>query len=92
LNDSGTPGSIAARLDDGLVNLGAAIHVIGLRRQQLLQDVSRAVSFQRPNFHLTKALTAELRLAAQRLLGDQRVGPIERAWILSSTRCESFSM
>src|SRR4051812_12375917 len=60
-------------LHDGLVDLGAAIHVVGLRRQQLLQDVSRAVSFQSPNFHLSEALSAKLRLAAQRLLGDKRV-------------------
>ena len=60
-------------LDDGLVNLGAAINVIGLRRQQLLQDVRRAVSFQRPHFHFSEALSTELRLAAQRLLGDERV-------------------
>src|SRR5580700_3424175 len=39
-------------LDDGFVNLGAAIHVVGLRRQQLLQNESRSVSFQRPDFHL----------------------------------------
>src|SRR4051794_32167501 len=30
-------------LDDGLVNLGTAIDVVGLRRQQFLQDVSGAV-------------------------------------------------
>src|SRR5690606_550169 len=32
-----------------------------------------AVCLERPHFHLTEALTAELRLARQRLLGDQRV-------------------
>ena len=71
LRHAGLDGGFA--LDDGLVNLGAAINVIGLRRQQLLQNVGRAVSFQRPHFHFAEALTAELRLAAQRLLGDQRV-------------------
>src|SRR5579864_1997659 len=60
-------------LDDGLVNLGAAVYVVGLRRQQLLQDERRAISFQRPDFHLSEALSAELRLSAQRLLSDQRV-------------------
>src|SRR3984957_19945997 len=58
-------------LDDGLVNLGTAVYVVGLRRQQFLQYECRAVSFQRPNFHLSEALAAELRLATQRLLGDQ---------------------
>src|SRR3954464_15760548 len=32
-------------LDDGLVDLGAAVNVVRFRREQLLQDVSRAVSF-----------------------------------------------
>src|ERR1017187_9989949 len=59
--------------DDGLVNLGAAIHVIGLRGQQFLQDVRCSVRFQGPDFHFSEALATELRLAAQRLLGDQRV-------------------
>src|ERR1019366_6672976 len=61
--------------DDGLVNLGAAIHVIGLRGQQFLQDVRRSIRFQGPDFHFSEALATELRLAAQRLLGDQRVRP-----------------
>src|SRR5216683_8006444 len=60
-------------LDDGLVNLRTAIDVVRLRREQLLQDVRRAVSFERPDFHFAKALAAELRLAAERLLGDERV-------------------
>src|ERR1700734_2128481 len=50
-------------LDDGLVNLGAAIYVVGLRRQQLLQNERCAVSFERPDFHLSETLSAELRLA-----------------------------
>src|SRR5271166_1500566 len=61
--------------DDGLVNLGAAVNVIGLRGEQFLQDVGCAVGLQGPDFHFSKALTAELRLAAQRLLGDQRIRP-----------------
>src|SRR6266849_1808457 len=60
-------------LDDGLVNLRAAIDVVGLRREQLLQDVRRAIRFQRPDFHFSEALAAELRFSAERLLGDQRV-------------------
>src|SRR6185295_3764373 len=31
--------------------------------------------FHRPDFHLAEALAAVLRLAAQRLLGDEGVGP-----------------
>src|SRR5262249_47296093 len=61
-------------LDDGLVNLGAAINVVGLCREQFLQDVRGAVGFERPNFHFAEALAAELRLAAERLLRNERVG------------------
>src|ERR1035441_7712562 len=38
-------------LHDGLVNLGAAVDVVALRGQQFLQNVSRAIGFQRPDFH-----------------------------------------
>jgi hypothetical protein len=73
LNDSGMPASMRVlALDDVLVHLGAAVHVVGLDRQHFLQRVSRAVGFQRPHFHFAEALAAELRLAAQRLLGDER--------------------
>ena len=60
-------------LDDRLVGLHAADHVVGLDRQQLLQGVRRAVGLERPDLHLAEALAAELRLATQRLLRDQRV-------------------
>src|SRR6267378_4056010 len=62
-------------LDDGLVNLRTAIDVVRLRREQLLQDVRRAVGFQCPDFHFAEALAAELRFAAERLLRDERVRP-----------------
>src|SRR5712691_3118980 len=61
-------------LDDRLVSLDAADDVVGLDGQYLLQDVRGAVSLEGPNLHLAEALAAELRLAAQRLLGDQAVG------------------
>jgi hypothetical protein len=60
-------------LDDRLVHARAADHVVRLDRQELLQRVGRAVGLHRPDFHLAEPLAAELRLAAQRLLGDQRV-------------------
>src|SRR5207244_3214675 len=64
-------------LDDRLVGLDAADDVVRLHGQDLLQDVRGAVSLERPYLHLAEALAAELRLAAQRLLGDQavRTGP-----------------
>src|SRR5467141_3766854 len=62
-------------LDDGLVNLRTAIDVVRLRREQLLQDVRCAIGFQRPDFHFAEALASELRLAAERLLRDERVRP-----------------
>src|SRR5712692_7530383 len=61
-------------LDDRLVSLDAADDVVGFDGQDLLQDVRGAVSLERPHLHLTEALAAELRLAAQRLLGDEAVG------------------
>src|SRR5688572_7364619 len=60
-------------LDDGLVRLHAAEHVVGLHGEELLEDVRRAVGLERPGLHLAEALAAELRLAAQRLLGDEAV-------------------
>src|SRR5229473_298461 len=60
-------------LDDGLVGLHPTDDVVGLDGQDLLQDVRGAVSLERPHLHLAEALAAELRLAAQRLLGDEAV-------------------
>src|SRR5258708_1784370 len=60
-------------LHDRFVNLGASVHVVGFCRQKFLQHVRRAVGFQRPDFHFAEALSAELGLAAQRLLGNERV-------------------
>src|SRR5205807_2716522 len=60
-------------LDDGFINPGAPLHVVGLYSQQFLKGVSGAVSFQRPNLHFAETLAAILRFAAQRLLRDQRV-------------------
>src|SRR5262249_42185176 len=58
-----------------LVDLGAPVDVVGLDGQQLLEDVRGTVRLERPDLHLAEALAAELRLAAQRLLRDQRVRP-----------------
>src|SRR5215216_7462829 len=60
-------------LDDGLVALDPTDPVVALYRQQLLQGVRRAVGLERPHLHLAEPLSAELGLAAQRLLRDQRV-------------------
>src|SRR6266852_4701746 len=60
-------------LDDRLVGLDPADDVVRLHGQDLLQDVRGAVRLERPHLHLAEALTAELGLAAQRLLGDQAV-------------------
>src|ERR1700686_3607318 len=62
-------------LDDGLVNLRAAIGAGRLPREQLLQDVRCAIGFQRPDLHFAETLAAELRLAAERLLRNERVRP-----------------
>ena len=60
-------------LDDRLVGLHAPDRVVGLDGEHLLQRVRGAVRLERPHLHLAEALAAELRLAAQRLLGDERV-------------------
>ena len=60
-------------LDDRLVRLDAPDRVVGLDREHLLQRVRGAVGLERPDLHLAEALAAELRLAAERLLGDERV-------------------
>ena len=60
-------------LDDRLVGLDAPDGVVGLDREHLLQRVRGAVGLERPHLHLAEALAAELRLAAQRLLRDERV-------------------
>src|SRR3546814_20411203 len=70
--NAGLEGVVA--LDDRFVNLGAADHVVGLHRQHFLERVGRAISLHRPHFHFPEALAAELRLTAQRLLGDEAVG------------------
>ena len=62
-------------LDDGLVHAGAAHDVVALHGEELLQRVGRAVGLHRPDLHLAEPLAAELRLAAERLLRDERVGP-----------------
>ena len=71
LGDAGL-GDVLA-LDDGLVDLHAAEHVVGLDGEQLLQAVRRAVGLEGPHLHLTEALPTELRLTTERLLGDHRV-------------------
>src|SRR5690554_79270 len=60
-------------LDDRLVDLHAALDVVGLDREELLEGVRCAVRLERPHLHLSEALTAELRLTTERLLGDHRV-------------------
>ena len=71
LGDAGL-GDVLA-LDDRLVDLDPAEDVVGLDGEQLLQAVRGAVGLERPHLHLAEALAAELRLSAQRLLGDHRV-------------------
>src|SRR5204862_284362 len=62
-------------LDDRFVDLCAARDVVRLRGEQFLEDVRRAVGFERPDLHFAEPLPAELRLAAERLLRDERVRP-----------------
>ena len=61
-------------LDDGLVRLDATGRVVGLDREDLLQNVACAVRVQRPDLHLAETLAAELGFTTERLLGDEAVG------------------
>src|SRR6266478_3540088 len=58
---------------DRLVHLGAAGDVVRLHGQHLLQRVGGAIGLERPHLHFAEALATELRLAAQRLLGNEAV-------------------
>src|SRR5574341_888118 len=60
--------------DDCFIYLCPSGHVVGLDREELLQAVCGAVCLESPDFHFAQPLSAELGLAAQRLLGDERVG------------------
>ena len=59
---------------DRLIDLGAAGHVVRLHGQHFLQRIGGAIGLQRPDLHFAETLSAELRLAAERLLRDQRIG------------------
>src|SRR5271169_5600960 len=58
-------------LDDRFVHPRSSRHVVGFNREHLLQCVRGAVSLERPHFHFSQALAAELGFAAERLLRDQ---------------------
>src|SRR6185436_4291814 len=60
---------------DRLVNSAAAVHIVRLDGENLLQRMCGAVSLECPHFHLSETLAAELRLTGERLLRDERVGP-----------------
>src|SRR5690606_19454516 len=61
-------------IHDVLVHLGATGHIVRFDREHFLQGVGGTVRFQCPDLHLPEALTTELGLTAQRLLGNQAVG------------------
>jgi hypothetical protein len=71
-------------LDDGFVGLDAPEDVVRLDGEQLLQDVRGPVGLERwpPNCALPPSGCWVIRL----------YGPVDRAWILSSTRWWSLSM
>jgi len=54
------------------------------------RDVGRAAMLPRPHRHLSETLSARTAPCAQRLIAYQAVRPMERAWILSSTRCREL--
>src|ERR1700681_1766594 len=52
-------------LDDRLVDLDPAEHVVGLDGEQLLQGVGSAVGLEGPHLHLAETLAAELGLSSK---------------------------
>ena len=74
MNEAGTFGSlIGLAADDRLVRSRSAKDVVRFDREHFLQGMPCAIAFERPDFHFTETLAAELRLAAEGLLRDQRV-------------------
>jgi len=65
-------------LDDGLVNLRAAINVVDLP-STAPAGCARHHSFQCPHFHFAEALSAELRLPPSGCWVMSEYGPMERA-------------
>src|SRR6185436_3730568 len=59
--------------DDRFIDSRASGDVVRFDGEQLLQRVRSSVRFQRPDFHFSEALAAELSLATQGLLRDERV-------------------
>ena len=51
----------------------SAVDVVGLNRQHFLERGRGAVSFERPDFHFSEALTTVLGLTTERLLRNHRV-------------------
>src|SRR6266850_8099295 len=62
-------------LDDRLVDARPPRDVVRLHGEKLLERERRAIRLERPHLHLAESLSSELRLAAQRLLGDERIRP-----------------
>ena len=56
---------------DRLVGLYTSYDIVGLDRKDFLQRKGSTVSFKRPDFHFTEALSAELSFTAERLLGNK---------------------
>src|SRR5690606_22451909 len=59
--------------DDGVKSGRTTNDVVGFDGEHFSQGIGGAVSEKRPHFHLSEALTADLRLAAKRLLGNEGV-------------------
>src|SRR3990167_7947641 len=59
--------------DDGIKRRRPSHDVVGFNREHLTKRIRRAVPEKRPHFHFSEPLSADLRLAAERLLGDERV-------------------
>jgi len=92
LKDSGIPAPQVLALHDRLVGALAALHVVGFDGQKFLQRVGGAVGLEGPDFHLPEALTTNCALPPSGWAVIIEYGPVERAWILSSTMWANFKM
>src|SRR4051812_21560749 len=88
--NTGLEGVVATH--DRLVHLGTAGDVVRLHGQHLLERVRRAVSLERHTSISPKRWPPNCALPPSGCWVTSEYGPIERAWILSSTRWCSLSM
>ncbi len=77
-------------LHDAFIDASTSLYIIRFNRQDFLQSVSGAISFQCPDFHFSEALSTVLSFTAQRLLSYQRIGSHSTSMNLISHQVVQF--